>query len=238
MLQWPAMTRDAPASPSPQSRLFLEGEGDRWHARNASAANPDDLPPEIVALLRVLGPHAGQINRVLDIGCGSGAKLAALCRGLGAQGQGIDPSAAAVADGNARFGGDGSALLALQVGTAASLPFGDGAFDLVLFGFSLYLVDRPDMFRVAAEADRVLQPGGFLAIHDFDPSVRHKRPYRHQAGVFSHKTDHSAFFTAGGHYHLVAKDSLSQTGAHFVRDSDERVAISVLYKEPDAYAVR
>ena len=238
MLQWPAMTRDAPASPSPQSRLFLEGEGDRWHARNASAANPDDLPPEIVALLRVLGPHAGQINRVLDIGCGSGAKLASLCRGLGAQGQGIDPSAAAVADGNARFGGDGSAPVALQVGTAASLPFGDGAFDLVLFGFSLYLVDRPDMFRVAAEADRVLQPGGFLAIHDFDPSVRHKRPYRHQAGVYSHKTDHSAFFTAGGHYHLVAKDSLSQTGAHFVRDSDERVAISILSKEPDAYAVR
>lgn len=232
------MTRDASASPSPQSRVFLEGEGDRWHARNASAAHPDDLPPEIASLLRVLGPLADPINRVLDIGCGSGAKLAALCRGLGARGEGIDPSSAAVADGNARYGGDGAASVALQVGTAASLPFGDAAFDLVLFGFSLYLVDRPDMFRVAAEADRVLQPGGFLAIHDFDPSVRHKRPYRHQAGVFSHKTDHSAFFTAGGHYHLVAKDSLSQTGAHFVRDSDERVAISILYKEPDAYAAR
>ena len=231
------MTRDTSTSPSPQSRLFLEGEGDRWHARNAAAAHPDSLPPEIASLLRVLGPHADQISRVLDIGCGSGAKLAALCRGLGAQGEGIDPSAAAVADGNARFGGQNPAL-ALQVGTAAALPFGDGAFDLVLFGFSLYLVDRPDMFRVAAEADRVLQPGGFLAIHDFDPSARHKRPYRHQAGVFSHKTDHAAFFTAGGHYHLVAKDSLSQTGAHFVRDSDERVAISILYKEPDAYPVR
>ena len=231
------MTRDTSASPSPQSRLFLEGEGDRWHARNAAAANPDGLPPEIASLLRVLGPHADRINRVLDIGCGAGAKLAALCRGLGAQGEGIDPSAAAVADGNARFGGQNPAL-ALQVGTAAALPFGDAAFDLVLFGFSLYLVDRPDMFRVAAEADRVLQPGGFLAIHDFDPSARHKRPYRHQAGVFSHKTDHAAFFTAGGHYHLVAKDSLSQTGAHFVRDSDERVAISILYKEPDAYPVR
>ena len=50
-MQWPAMTRDASASPSPQSRLFLEGEGDRWHARNAAAANPDSLPPEIASLL-------------------------------------------------------------------------------------------------------------------------------------------------------------------------------------------
>jgi SAM-dependent methyltransferase len=231
------MTRDTPGTPSPQARIFLEGEGDRWHARNASAASKDGLPP-IASLLRVLGPHAERINRVLDIGCGTGAKLAALCRGLGAQGEGLDPSAAAIADGKARFGGDGSAAVALQVGTAAMLPFDDGAFDLVLFGFSLCLVDRPDLFRVAAEADRVLQSGGFLAIHDFDPSVRHKRPWRHQAGVFCYKTDHAAFFTAGGQYHLVAKDSLSQTDAHFVHDSDERVAISILYKEPDAYDVR
>ena len=125
--------------------------------------------------------------------------------------------------------------LDLSVATASNLPHSNNFFDLVYFGFCLYLVDREDIFKAVAEADRVLKSGGFLAILDFDPKQRHKRPYHHKPGLFSYKTSYSDFFTAGGHYYLVAKESFSHGASHFATDSDERVSVSILYKEPEPY---
>ena len=45
-------------------------------------------------------------------------------------------------------------------GTADRLPYRDGLFDVVVFGFCLYLCDREDLFRIASEADRVLNDQG------------------------------------------------------------------------------
>lgn len=162
-------------------------------------------------------------------------KLSHLCQYFGASGRGVDPSPKAVKDGNDSFVQQGATNIKLEVGTAAALAYPDQSFDLVYFGFCLYLVDRDEIYRVVAEADRVLKKGGFLAVLDFDPAVRHKRPYHHQPGLFSFKTQYSNFFVANGHYHLVAKESFSHGTAHFAKDSDERVSVDVLFKEIDAY---
>lgn len=166
----------------------------------------------------------------MEIGCGNGVKLSDLCDFFESTGSGIDPSSAAISNGKQLYND-----LNLSVSTASKLPYRDNEFDLVYFGFCLYLVDRNDVLKAVAEADRVLRDGGFLAILDFDPKQRHKRPYHHKQGLFSYKTSYADFFTAGGHYYLVAKESFSHGSSHFTTYSDERVSVSILYKEPEAY---
>jgi ubiquinone/menaquinone biosynthesis C-methylase UbiE len=194
-----------------QSRTFVEGEADNWFRRNQAAldAVADACAKgslKIDWLLQNLAPFKGKIQSVLEIGCTNGTKLERICSVMDAQGTGIDPSTLAVANGNQKFE---NGKIRLHTGTASNLPFGSQLFDLVYFGFCLYLVDRQDLFAAIAEADRVLKNGGFLAITDFDPISQHKRPYHHKPGVFSYKQDYSKFFTASGMYFLVSKTSFS-----------------------------
>jgi ubiquinone/menaquinone biosynthesis C-methylase UbiE len=219
-----------------QSEIFLKGEGDGYYSRNKSALEGGQFYCEEL-LCQTLSPFRGEINQILEIGCSNGAKLQHLCKFFEAGGKGVDPSSKAVAAGNERLSSVGAQNIKLEVSTANVLPFEKHEFDLVYFGFCLYLVDREDLFAAIAEADRVLKPGGFLAIEDFDPSQRHKRPYRHREAVFSYKQQYANLFTASGHYYLVSKHSFSHSGHHFEKNSDERVSLSLLYKELQAYAL-
>jgi ubiquinone/menaquinone biosynthesis C-methylase UbiE len=215
---------------SKQSSFFLEGEGDAWFKRNKAAIENKTEFFDTETIKRVLDPFKSDINNICEIGCGYGAKLNDLCIHFGAAGYGVDPSAAAVQSGNEKHNN-----MSLSLSTASNLPYSEAQFDLVIFGFCLCMVDRSEVFKSISEADRILRTGGFLAVADFDPSLRHKRPYHHLPGLYSYKNAYSQFFTAGGHYYLVAKESFSHSSSHFVTESDERLSISILYKEPDAY---
>ncbi|MGC1650176.1 MAG: class I SAM-dependent methyltransferase [Candidatus Sulfotelmatobacter sp.] len=220
-----------------QSTAFLDGEADNYFLRNKAALDSPASSKkgffEIEALSHALAPFESSITSILEIGCSNGAKLERLCVLLNAKGQGIDPSRLAVKEGNLKFGG--TERIELQTGTAASLPFGNESFDLVYFGFCLYLLDRCDLFSAVAEADRVLRSGGFLAITDFDPIRRLKRAYHHKDGVFSFKQDYSRLFTESGGYYLVWKNSFSHRQQFFEKDGNERVSTTLLFKETDAY---
>ncbi len=215
-----------------QSAIFLDGEGDNYFSRNRAALDASRGASEILWLAQALSPFQDKIDSVLEIGCSNFAKLEQICRLLDAMGQGIDPSKQAVDEGNRRLSGKTARL---QVGTASRLPFEESSFDFVYFGFCLYLLDRQDLFAAVAEADRVLKSGGFLAITDFDPIHRHKRPYRHKDGVFSFKQDYSKVFIESGLYYLVSKNSFSHRQLFFDADGDERVSTTLLFKEVDAY---
>ena len=225
----------APTSGLNQSEIFLQAEGDGYYDRNKSALEGKEQLYCEDLLCRELAPFKTDVEQILEIGCASGLKVQYLCELFGAAGNGVDPSSKAVAEGNQRLAGAGIQNIALKVSTANVLPFSEHQFDLVYFGFCLYLADRADLFGAIAEADRVLKPGGFLAIVDFDPAQRHKRRYHHKEGLFSYKQQYANLFTASGHYYLMAKSSLSHSGHHFSKDSDERVSLCVLYKEPEAY---
>jgi ubiquinone/menaquinone biosynthesis C-methylase UbiE len=222
-----------------QTALFSLAEGDAWFRRNQAADTAHPGPGSRLELVEdVLGPFRAEINNVLEIGCGDGRKVERLAAFFQARGAGLDPSTEAVAAGSKRLRENNDTNVALSVGTADDLPFEAGQFDLVHFGFSLYLVARERIFHSLAEADRVLRAGGFLTIFDFDPRTMHKRAYIHKPGVFSHKARYEEWFVATGHYHLVAKRSFSHASADFSKDDNERIAVSVLYKEPDPYPDR
>lgn len=218
-----------------QNELFRRSEGNAWFDRNKTHMSEREEianAPDVSFICSTLAPFSGQVSRVLEIGCSSGLKLETICGRLAAAGEGVEPSRTAVDEGNAR---SKSVPIRLQTGTGDALPFQAAAFDLVYFAFCLYLFDRTSLLKAFAEADRVLKPGGFLAITDFDPGTRQKRPYSHCEGVFSYKQDYAAPLTATGLYYLVGKVSYSHGKPHFDEAPGERVSTSILYKENDPY---
>ena len=215
---------------SSQSDAFLESEGDNWFERNKSALINEPSHLGTNTIKRVLQGFNSDINNILEIGCVNGTKLNDLCSFFQASGSGIDPSTEATEHGKKLY-----TDLNLSVAIASDLPYENDFFDLVYFGFCLYLLDRNDVLKAVAECDRVLKTGGFLAILDFDPKQRSKNPYHHKPGMFSYKNSYSDFFTAGGHYYLVAKESFSHEANHFDINSDERISVCILYKEPETY---
>lgn len=216
------------ASNHRQRDEFLAEEGNQWFARNRGALEADS-PARQRVVLRIsdqfIGAGTRARLRVLEIGCGPGQNLAALASRCPIEAAGIEPSADAVALGRSRY-----PEFDLRVGTADQLPWADAAFDVVWFGFCLYLVDRPLLQRVVAEADRVLADGGLLAILDFDPDQPCRRPYHHRPGLMSYKMDHARLFLANPAYVLVDKFATSHTTGHWEADPQERVALTLCRK--------
>jgi SAM-dependent methyltransferase len=111
-----------------------------------------------LAMLVEAGDLAGR--RVLDIGCGTGRVALRLQHDHGARVTGIDPSQEML--GAAREWG-----LDVRVARAEHLPFPDGAFERALMQMVLHLTVRS---RALAEARRVLEAGGRLAVCTLDPA--------------------------------------------------------------------
>ena len=123
------------------------------------------------------GPQPeGNLPKVLDVGCGTGATLVALDEV--ADVTGIELDAGAVAFCKER------GLEQVVEGSAESLPFADGSFDMV---FALDVIEHLDDDEVGLrEFSRVLKPGGKLVVtvpayqflwSQHDEALHHRRRY-------------------------------------------------------------
>lgn len=210
-----------------QKNIFLESEGNAYFERNAEKLRLRRLRlPEsdslLLGILDVL-PERAEGTTVLEIGCGDGTRLNWLREHRGCVCSGVEPSAAAVDVARARG-------IDARQGTAERLPFDDQAFDIVTFGFCLYLCDREDLFRIAAEADRVLRNPGWLMIRDFYSPTPVAREYRHRPGVTSFKMDYRTLFTWNPAYTNTTHTVRHHLNGGQTDDRDEWVATSVLRK--------
>lgn len=211
-----------------QADVFIQGQGDAWHVRNKDKPRLD--PDPVLEAIDHLGIKP---KSILEIGCGDGRRLHAMFKQYdGCQVCGVDPSSLAM----------GTMLKSRTkgingiVGTATSLPGSDGKFDLVIFGFCLYICDPEDLFRIAMESDRVLQDGGFLAIYDFFSESPNRRDYSHHEGVFSRKMDHARLWLANPAYSMVHQqifDAEVGTNENFT-GADNKLVVSVLKKDLEA----
>jgi ubiquinone/menaquinone biosynthesis C-methylase UbiE len=210
-----------------QRDVFLQSEGDAWFSRNASILGSRKLPDSDSVLLEILALPAAEIvtgTRVLEIGCGDGTRLSWLRQNRGFECHGVDPSGQAVEVAKSRS-------IDAHQGTADSLAFVDAHFDIVMFGFCLYLCDRTDLFRIISEADRVLKDPGWLLILDFYSATPTKRAYHHRSGVFTYKMDYRTLFTWHPAYSCYAHKVCAHAGGGYTDDASEWVATSVLRKK-------
>ena len=204
-----------------QKDVFLSSEGDAWFRRNQSAVESRDWSGDPVC--RRVAMLGTQRLRVLEIGCGEGSRLSHIRSTMGHEVKGIDPSTAAV-EKAAQCGVEAFA------GTADVLPFAAQSFDVLIFGFCLYLCDDADLFRIAAEADRVLADPGWLLIFDFEARAPVYRPYRHRAGLWSRKMDYKSLFLWHPAYTLASCEKLHHTTLQWTDDADEWVTLACLRK--------
>jgi ubiquinone/menaquinone biosynthesis C-methylase UbiE len=111
-------------------------------------------------------PQPGE--RVLDIACGTGvvARLAAPLVGPTGRVTGLDLSPGMLAVGRERAEAEGLSI-AWREGNAATLPFEDGTFDIVLCHQGLqFFPDQPAALR---EMRRVLASGGRALVSSWSP---------------------------------------------------------------------
>ncbi len=113
----------------------------------------------------LLAVQAGE--RVLEIGSGPGASLAAFAHAAGGRGfvAGVDISPKMHDVAAARLAPIGAAApVSLVTGDGAALPLRTGAVDAAFASFTLELFDTPELPVVLEELRRVVRPGGRVAI--------------------------------------------------------------------------
>jgi ubiquinone/menaquinone biosynthesis C-methylase UbiE len=118
------------------------------------------------ALLDAAELHPG--HRVLDVACGTGVVTRLTAERVGPDGAiaGLDINPAMLAV--ARSVPSSGAAIEWHEASAESLPLADGSFDVVLSSLGLQFV--PDKMSTLREMQRVLAPGGQLAIATVGPT--------------------------------------------------------------------
>jgi SAM-dependent methyltransferase len=211
---------------SSQRDIFLASEADVWFERNRGACAPN-VPhptswihrvPEIATCLDQSSPP-----RLLEIGASDGAQLRAVTTMCEVECYGIEPSKLAVNAAKAH----GTKVVS---GTAESLPFETDTFDIVVFGFCLYVCDPRDYAAIAREADRVLRPTGYIIIHDFYSPEKISVPYSHVSGVTTTKMDFRDLFAPDPAYLCVHHSVRGHESGLYTDDANEWVMTSVLMK--------
>lgn len=130
---------------------FFDRSASDWDERTAAGS-----AGHLAALAGGLDALAVRPERVLDLGCGTGAGTLFLAREFpNASIRGVDLSTEMIREAQAKIGLDPDARVSFKVGDASRLPFQDDSFDLVT------QVNMPIFF---GQIERVLRPGGGLAI--------------------------------------------------------------------------
>jgi SAM-dependent methyltransferase len=158
-------------SPANLAELILHGL--RAAGKDPEALTPADLAPidqfhiggrgATLALMQLAGIRRGAT--VLDVGGGLGGSARLLALEAACQVTVLDLTEAFVRVGAMLTARTGlSQQVRFEHGDATHLPFPDARFDVVWSQHSS--MNMPDLVAVFAEAQRVLRPGGRLALHE------------------------------------------------------------------------
>jgi SAM-dependent methyltransferase len=191
-----------------QSEVFLHGEAIEWFARNQ-----DRLPLTDDPVIQAIETNSLVPGRSLEVGCSNGWRVKLMRQKWGVEAYGIDP-----------FFAHHHNAWGCRRGTADDLKaFADNMFDMVIYGWCLYLCDREDLFRIVAEGDRVLKDNGHIVIYDFNQFAPYKTKYKHYDGLYSYKMDYSQLWLANPGYQLMRR--------YIYNSGDEQTSVAIIRRD-------
>lgn len=143
---------------------------DAYHLAELKVALDPTHPSHVVP------PSLPANKRVLDIGCGAGQTLIAVYPDRVSFGMDIDMGAL-------KLGRTLTKDVRFACGTANTLPYRDGSFDMVVARVSLIYSNLPVAFR---EIRRVLGKGGevWITLHPFSVAWKHTHGYNWKGWIF------------------------------------------------------
>ncbi|HEU5189284.1 MAG TPA: methyltransferase domain-containing protein [Methylomirabilota bacterium] len=142
---------------SPEERWQLSGNAAEFYERYVRLI----MEPWVHCLVEVAALQPAE--HVLDVACGTGFVARFAAQRVGAEGRvvGVDLNASMIEAARAASGRDPETTIEWRIGDAATLPFENRAFDVVLCQQGVQFF--PDRVRTLQEMRRVLRPGGRLA---------------------------------------------------------------------------
>ena len=171
---------------------FLKKVGDDYFYRNKDKII--DFKNELLTKT-ILKNLNNKIANILEVGCGNASRLFYLSKIYKKINFfGVDPSSAALKN----------KKIFLKKATADKLPYKKNFFDIIIYGFCLYLTDSQDLIKIIFEADRVLKKNGIIIILDFySKKIKYKK-FSHKRGHFVRKMDYSKLFSWCPNYKILS----------------------------------
>ena len=129
-------------------------------------------------------------KKILEIGCSTGFILERIRQLTNAHCFGLDTSAMAIKEGKKIF-----PKLRLFHGEFSSHKLNKKKYDLIIFGFFLFMVPPKDVFELFSKAHNSLKENGHIIIYDFESKKKLiKKNYKYSKFVKVHKWDFKKFF--------------------------------------------
>ena len=138
------------------ARHLFNNLAEDWDRINREIMGDFDLPAAVLGLMPECGTAA-------DLGCGTGTVLAGL-KARAARLIGVDGSPRMLELARRRFSGDDT--VSLRIGELDHLPLADGEAEFACLNMVLHHLSDPD--AALREIHRILTPGAYLVVTDFD----------------------------------------------------------------------
>lgn len=177
-----------------QTAAFAATESARYVRDRQGFALPTVRPEDFAGV-------SGDVESVLDAGCGHGVNLAWTVEHFGAgSGVGLEPSAEAVTVLADAYRDD--ERLTFREGSVHAMPFASRTFDLVVCWSVLHWVGREEYLQAIGELIRVSRR--WIVVMDFAANEPYRTPYRHVPGLWTYKQDFARTFLDSGAVRLVS----------------------------------
>jgi ubiquinone/menaquinone biosynthesis C-methylase UbiE len=207
-----------------QRKKFLKSEGDNYFLRNEEKLFKRDYSKDEIVLLLKNKINKNKKYNILEIGCAAGDRLIFLKKKFpNCTFFGIDPSKKAINKNKNKN-------INLKVGSAEKLPYGDKKFDIIIFGFCLYLCDNEDLFKIGSEAFRTTKNKSFIIIKDYIQSKIKYNKYLNSKNIFSRKMDYLNMFIWHPNIKIISHKIIIEHENKKFSKKDSEVSIVCLMK--------
>ena len=172
-----------------QKEIFLSSEGDKWLIRNKREIsyrnyNNDIVLNEVSKIIENF--YKDKLVRILEIGCGNSTRLKKIKK-KNIDCYGVDPSDLSVAESKRN-------KINCKKGTADKIPYKNNFFDIIIFGFCLYVCDESDYKKIKKEAIRITKKNSFIIIQDFYSPKKIKKKFKYNKKITVTKQDFTKIF--------------------------------------------